>query len=96
MSHYQKQKAKKPLEEREVITVDGIPRRLQWVAKNRPEILLRQLSSRTESAYMSAFASIGLRKRQLVEMMWDHPEWEIDAGGYWNVLSERPVDYPTA
>jgi len=83
----------KKLEKEKVITkrlhisVDGIMQRIGWVAEFRPEILLRIVcmthsyaSNReiTKPAIFSAFAKLGLRRKELHRLIEEHPEWRIN------------------
>jgi len=80
---------KLPTADRTWIEIDGFKQRLSWVARNRPEILLRIvcmthscISNRevTPSAIFSEFAKLGLRRKELRKMIKEHPEWMIDLG----------------
>ncbi|MFA5871033.1 MAG: hypothetical protein WC842_04090 [Candidatus Paceibacterota bacterium] len=76
--------------ERIMLEVDGIMQRLCWVVKNRPEMLLRILcgyldyksnrQSLPADAILSEFAKVGLRKKELGEVIQKHPEWNLDEG----------------
>ena len=80
-----------PISQRIQIEVDGTMRRLGWVAENRPQILLDILWKGEEChnyninrknigvpAILSAFAKLGMGKKELIEMAKAHPEWKID------------------
>ncbi|RJQ29100.1 hypothetical protein C4565_02445 [Candidatus Parcubacteria bacterium] len=80
---------KLPVTERTWIEIDGVKQRLSWVARNRPEVLLRIVcmthackSNRevTSSAIFSEFAKLGLRRKELRKIIEEHPEWMIDLG----------------
>lgn len=74
-------------EERIWIEVDGVKQRLAWVAKNRPEILLRIVcmthtytsnKTVTASAAFSEFAKLGLRRKELHKLIEKNPDWGIN------------------
>ncbi|MDP3964695.1 MAG: hypothetical protein Q8Q20_03515 [bacterium] len=82
-----RRKRGRPLGQRIIITVDGVDRRLDWVAKERPDVLLRLLCHAKPddphvgtNAILSAFARNGLRRTELLELIQDHPEWEVNPG----------------
>lgn len=66
--------------ERIIIEVEGKPRRLAWVAENHPEILIRRIynGEHDRSAHFSALAKVGLYEPQILQLLDDHPEWEMD------------------
>ena len=77
-----KKKRNKPIAERETIIVNNIPRRLNWVAKNKPDILLKKIcqAGSRNHAYFSALANAGYPRGKLYSLIENHPEWGIDMG----------------
>ncbi len=60
--------------------VDGEVRRLAWVAENRPEILIRALTSGNfpnTSALTGALKRVGYDGTRMFEEAKKHPEWGI-------------------
>ena len=78
-----KKKRRKPVEERLTVEVDGMPRRLAWVAENCPEVLARMLvigktcTGWRFDSYLSALAKAGWTREKIAERC---VEWGIDPG----------------
>lgn len=84
----EKHKRIKPVEQRFTIIVDGEPRRLGWVAENRPEILIKDIAGGgtiRQDALFSALAKAGWGRQRMVEEVGKHPEWEVNP----NALSQQ-------
>lgn len=78
---------RKPVEQREVIEVDGVNQRLSWIAENRPEILIKRICDGpgNADAYFSALSKAGLGRGELEKMIINHPEWGINV----NVFTQQ-------
>lgn len=80
----EKIKRRKPVEERFTFEVDGQPRRLEWIATNKPEFLIKkyveEFPSKKAEAILSALASVGYNKAKMIEEVRNHPEWGINVG----------------
>lgn len=52
---------RKPVNERETIEIDGVQRRLGWIAENQPDILIKRYGQvhKRMSVYESALIKVG-------------------------------------
>lgn len=72
-------KRRQPVSEREVIEVLGVPRRLLWIAQNRPEILVKRIEGGhpRSQAYWSVLAQAGWPR---IRIMANCEELGVDPG----------------
>ncbi len=71
-----KENRRKPINQRETIEVDGIQRRLGWIAENRPEILMKRILG-GEDQYWSPLYKTGYTRDSAFKKC---REWGLDAG----------------
>lgn len=80
----EKIKRRKSIEDRFRFEVDGQTRRLEWIATNKPEFLIKkyveEYPNQKAEAILSALASVGYNKAKMIEEAEKHPEWGIDVG----------------
>lgn len=79
----EKDKRVKPVSQRITYEVDGVQRRLGWIAENRPEFLIQTYVEEfpnNSSAILSALAKVGYTRPKMMESVRDHPEWGVDSG----------------
>jgi hypothetical protein len=72
-------KRRKPISQRETIEVEGEKRRLNWIAENRPKVLIKRVEQGHERshAYLSALHKY-YSLPEMLKMIKRHPEWQID------------------
>jgi len=76
-------KRRTPIDKRITIEVDGQPRRLAWIAENRPEFLIQTYAKtflNNSPAILSALAKAGWKRPRIEREVGEHPEWGVDPG----------------
>lgn len=83
MEGYKKPERKKPIEKRLTFEVNGEQQRLEWIAKNKPEFLMKKYVDdwpENAPAILSALNKFGYDRKKIMEEIENHPEWEVDPG----------------
>lgn len=88
----EKKKRRKPIEERERIEVDGVDRRLGWIAENKPEVLIGLIAEGYSRwpAYMSALNKVGISCVDFANMA---QELDYDPGVYGQITGYWPDEW---